>query len=132
MARKIIGVVIGLAVWLAIALIAGLIIRATWPAYVSVAETMAFTLPMMIARLSISVVATIAMGFVVARITQSQIARLMPGIILLVLFIPEHVMIWDKFPIWYHLWFLTTLVPLTYLGNVMASNAMRQRSLAAS
>lgn len=132
MARKIIGVVIGLAVWLAIALIAGLIIRATWPAYVSVAETMAFTLPMMIARLSISVVATIAMGFVVARITQSQIARLMPGIILLVLFIPEHVMIWDKFPIWYHLWFLTTLVPLTYLGNVIASNAMRQRSLVAS
>lgn len=126
------GVVIGLAVWLAIALIAGLIIRATWPAYVSVAETMAFTLPMMIARLSISVVATIAMGFVVARITQSQIARLMPGIILLVLFIPEHVMIWDKFPIWYHLWFLTTLVPLTYLGNVIASNAMRQRSLIAA
>jgi ABC-type dipeptide/oligopeptide/nickel transport system permease component len=132
MARKIIGVVAGLAVWLAIALIAGFIIRATWPAYVSVAEAMAFTLPMMITRLAIGVIATIAMGFVAARITRSRVARLMPGIILLVLFIPEHVMIWDKFPIWYHLWFLTTLVPLTYLGNVIAGGAIRQRSLVAA
>jgi hypothetical protein len=26
-------------------------------------------------------------------------------------------MLWDKFPIWYHLSFLLSLVPLTYLGN---------------
>lgn len=32
----------------------------------------------------------------------------------------EHVMLWDKFPIWYHLWFLLSLVPLTYVGNSLA------------
>jgi hypothetical protein len=119
-ARNFIGVVAGLAVWLAIAVIAGLIMRATWPAYVSVAEAMTFTLPMMIARLSIAAFASVAMGFVTACITQSVRVRLIPGFILLIAFIPEHAMLWDKFPIWYHLWFLLSLVPLTYVGNSLA------------
>jgi hypothetical protein len=130
MARNIIGVVTGLAVWLAIAIVAGLVMRETWPAYASVAEAMTFTLPMMIARLSIGAFATVAMGFVTACITHSAIARLIPGIILLIAFIPQHAMLWDKFPLWYHLSFLLSLVPLTYLGNSIARSAMRQRSVA--
>ena len=38
MARNFIGVVTGLALWLAIAIVAGLIMRETWPAYASVAD----------------------------------------------------------------------------------------------
>jgi hypothetical protein len=117
MARNFIGVVTGLVVWLAIAVVAGLIMRATWPAYVSVADAMTFTLPMMIARLAIAASATVSMGFVTACITRSAVARLIPGFILLIVFVPQHVMLWDKFPIWYHLWFLLSLVPLTYVGK---------------
>ena len=120
MTRNFIGIVTGLAAWLGIAIVAGLIMRETWPAYASVAEAMTFTLPMMIARLSISAFATISMGFVTARITQSAVARLIPGVILLIVFIPQHAMLWDKFPIWYHLSFLLSLVPLTYVGNRLA------------
>jgi hypothetical protein len=120
MLRNFVAAVAGLAVWLAIAFIAGIVIRATWPEYVSVADAMAFTLPMMLVRLAIGVFATVAMGFIAACITQSTLARLVPGVVLLVLFIPEHVTIWDRFPVWYHLWFLLTLVPLTYLGNLIA------------
>jgi hypothetical protein len=127
MARNFIGVVTGLAVWLAVAVVVGLIMRETWPAYASVADAMTFTLPMMIARLSIGALATVAMGFVTACITHSMVARLIPGMILLIVFIPEHVMLWDKFPIWYHLSFLLSLVPLTYVGNSIARDAMRQR-----
>lgn len=126
MARNMIGVMAGLAVWLAMTFIAGFIMRATWPEYVSVADAMTFTLPMMLARLSIGVVATVALGFVVARITHSTLVRLLPGLILLIVFIPEHVMLWDKFPIWYHLWFLLSLVPLTYVGNSIARGSMRE------
>jgi hypothetical protein len=86
-------------------------------------------LPMMIARLSIGAFAALAMGFVTACITQSAVARLIPGLVLLAFFIPDHVMLWDKFPIWYHLWFLLSLVPLTYLGNSIAKGAMLQRPL---
>jgi hypothetical protein len=117
MTRKIIGVLAGLSIWLAIALLAGFMIRNTWPEYVSVAGAMAFTFPMQIARLAIAAVATLVMGAVTARITRSVVASLTPGFILLLFFIPEHVILWHKFPLWYHLWFLATLVPLTYLGS---------------
>jgi hypothetical protein len=120
MARNLIGVVTGLAVWLTLAIVAGLIMRGTWPAYASVADAMTFTLPMMIARLSIGALATVSMGFVTALITRSAVARLIPGLLLLMVFIPQHVMLWDKFPIWYHLTFLLSLVPLTFVGNFIA------------
>lgn len=129
--RSIIGVVTGLVVWLAIATVVGLIMRRTWPAYASVAEAMTFTLPMMFARLSIGAFATISMGFITACITQSAVARLIPGVILLIAFIPQHAMLWDKFPLWYHLTFLLSLVPLTYLGNRIAGATMRQRRVVA-
>ncbi len=41
------------------------------------------------------------------------------GAILLVAFIPEHILIWVKFPVWYHLVFLVTLAPLVALGAAL-------------
>jgi len=117
MARNILGVVGGLVVWLIVTTVAGLVLRATWPDYVRVADVMAFTLPMMIARLAIGAVATVATGAVSARVARAAIAQLMPGLLLLLFFIPVHASIWNKFPVWYHLTFLLTLVPLTYAGN---------------
>ena len=125
MARNVIGVVIGLAVWVTVSMIIGLVMRASWTEYASVAEAMTFTLSMMFARLSIGAFATILMGFITACITQSKGARPVPGFILLAAFIPEHVMLWDKFPVWYHLTFLLSLIPLTYVGNSIASGVMR-------
>jgi hypothetical protein len=124
MARNFIGVVAGLAVWLTIAIVPGLVMRETWAAYASVADAMTFTLPVMIARLSIGAFATVSMGFVTARLTQSAVARLIPGPMLLTVFIPSHVILWDKFPIWYHLSFLVSLVPLTCVGNFIARGAI--------
>ena len=120
MAKNILGVVAGLAVWVIVATFAGFIMRASWPAYASVASAMTFTLPMMIARLSIGALATVSMGMVTAAMAQSVVARLMPGVLMLVVFIPEHVMLWEKFPVWYHLTFLLSLVPLTYAGGRIA------------
>jgi hypothetical protein len=129
MGRKIIGVVAGLAAWFAVVFGVGIILRESWPAYASVADAMTFTLQMMIARLSIGALATVATGFVTACITQSPIARLIPGVILLIIFIPEHITLWDTFPVWYHLAFLLSLIPLTYVGNSLAGGALRQRSI---
>jgi hypothetical protein len=74
MARRILGVVAGLAAWVAIVIVAGMIMRAAWREYASV-------------------------------------------LLLLVVFIPQHIMLWDKFPVWYPLTFLVSLVPLTYMGG---------------
>jgi hypothetical protein len=38
------------------------------------------------------------------------------GALVLAVFLPEHVKLWHVFPVWYHLTFLVTLVPLIVLG----------------
>jgi hypothetical protein len=121
MAKKILGIVAGLTVWMLIVGVVGAIMRVSWPAYANVADAMTFTLPMLFARLSISALATVAAGLVAATmVPNARLTRLMPGVLLLIAFIPVHVMLWDKFPVWYHITFLLSLVPLTYLGSTMA------------
>jgi len=91
---------------LAVATVAGIVMRGAWPDYALVADAMTFTLPMMIARLTIGAVATIAAASVTAVIARrSTLMRLAPGLLLLVGFIPQHIMLWEKFPLWYHLRF---------------------------
>jgi len=127
MRKSIFAVVAGLIGWLAITTLAGLILRVSWPAYASVASAMIFTLPMLLARLSVSAVATLAAGLIATRIRpRSIVVTVMPGVILLVLFIPQHIMLWHKFPIWYHLGFLSSLVPLTWAGGTMAAPTPRR------
>ena len=118
MVKAIIAIVAGLVAWIAVVALAGVIMRSSWPAYARVADAMTFTLPMMLARLSIGALATLAAGWVTAAIARRpMLVRLMPGLILLVAFIPQHIALWNVFPLWYHLTFLLSLVPLTYLGG---------------
>ena len=117
MARNILGVIAGLVVWLVVTTAFGFVLRISWPAYARVAEAMTFTLPMMVARLAIGAVATVVTGVISARVARSLVARVVPGVLLFLFFIPVHVSLWSKFPIWYHLTFLLSLVPLTFLGN---------------
>src|SRR5262249_47534724 len=122
MARGTLGVIAGLAVWVIVVTVAGPIMRAAWPAYASVADAMTFTLPMMIARLSIGAVATLVMGSVTAAVSRrSMVATLVSGVVLLLAFIPQHISLWEKFPVWYHLTFLVSLIPLSYLGGMIVS-----------
>ena len=122
MARDILGVIAGLAVWIAIAGVAGVTMRSAWPEYASVAGAMTFTLPMMFARLAIGALATLGAGWVTAVIARrSMLARVTAGLLLVVVFVPQHIMLWDKFPVWYHLTFLVSLVPLAYLGGQISA-----------
>jgi hypothetical protein len=118
MARDILGVITGLAVWIAVASVAGMAMRSAWPEYASVADAMTFTLPMMFARLTIGALATVGAGWVAAVIARrSRLASMTAGLLLVVVFVPQHLMLWEKFPVWYHLTFLVSLVPLAYLGG---------------
>ena len=122
MVKRILAVVAGLVVWTVLATVAGLIMRNAWPEYAAVADAMTFTLPMMLARLSIGAVATLAAGLVTALVwKRSALAASATGLVILLLFIPQHIMLWSKFPVWYHLTFLLSLVPLTYAGGRIAA-----------
>lgn|SRR5262249_55513428 len=118
MAKTILGVLAGLVAWVVLVSIAGLILRATWPDYAAVASSMAFTLPMLIARLTISAVTLLAAARLTSLIApRAMIATVLLGAILVAAFVPIHVGIWDRFPVWYHLTFLLTLVPLCVMGG---------------
>ena len=133
MARGILGVVAGLLAFVAVATVAGIIMRGAWPDYARVADAMTFTLPMMFARLTIGAAATIAAGWVTAVIARrSTLMRLAPGLLLLMAFIPQHIMLWEKFPVWYHLTFLLSLVPLTYLGGMTVNRGATSAALSRS
>jgi hypothetical protein len=120
MGKQIFGVVVGLMVWLAAAMAAGVLLRALWPEYVAASGDMSFTLPMKLTRLSIGALTTLAAGAVTALLARSSRTAVVTGALLLVMFIPQHISLWDKFPIWYHLTFLTSLVPLAVGGGRIA------------
>jgi len=122
MVKAIIANVAGMVACIAVVAVAGVLMRSSWPAYSRVADEMTFTLPMMLARLSIGALATLAAGWVTAAIVaRPMLVRLMPGLVLLAAFIPQHIAMWNNFPVWYHLTFLLSLVPLTYLGGRASS-----------
>jgi hypothetical protein len=59
----------------------------------------------------------VAAGFVCALIAgRNSLAPKVAAVIMVLLFLPVHYMLWDKFPIWYHLFFLITLAPAMLLG----------------
>ena len=118
MVKTALAVIAGLVAWVALVSIAGLILRASWPEYSAVAASMAFTLPMLIVRLTISAVTLLAAARLTASIApRATTATVVLGTVLVATFVPIHVGVWDRFPIWYHLTFLLTLVPLCVLGG---------------
>ena len=117
MLKTIFSVVAGFFTFFAIMYGIGFVMRMSWPHYAAVAEAMNFSLLMLLARLAIGVVAALAAGHVAARLaTKPKSSAIAVGIVLVVFFLPVHVTLWDSFPIWYHLIFLVSLIPLTAMG----------------
>jgi hypothetical protein len=123
MLRLVGGAVTNVIVWVIVVSLVNLAVRHGWPAYAAVEKAMTFTLPMMVARLSMSAVSSLAGGAVARTIDRSRSAPLVGGIILLLVFLPEHYALWPRFPVWYHLTFLTSLPVLGWAGGRIARHA---------
>jgi hypothetical protein len=118
MKRTILAFVAGLAAWVILASVLNRGLRALLAGYTAAEVQMHFTLGMMAARLAIAVVSSLVAGGVVAAVAPSSTrVPWILGVILLAAFIPAHVTLWKNFPIWYHVIFLVTLVPLLVLGT---------------
>ena len=121
------GVVAGLVAWIAIASVCNFALRISWPAYAAVEKAMTFTLGMLVARLLFGALASMGAGVAVAWIAKrNRIASASLVVLLLAMFIPAHYMLWDKFPAWYHLVFLASLVLCPLLGTMLVSRARWQ------
>ena len=131
MKRSIVACVAGLVVWILLVSILNRLLRLLLTGYAAAEPSMNFTLGMMVARLTIAAVTSLTAGAVVTRIAPgaTRIPWLV-GAILLAMFIPEHVLVWQKFPVWYHLTFLLTLAPLVVIGARLARSLPAARTAA--
>ena len=121
--RTLASIVAGLAAWALIATILNFGLRAAIPGYVEAEPLIAFTMTMKIARLTEAAIASVGAGAVIRAISPtSRWARWIGGAIVLCMFLPVHVQIWPKLPVWYHLTFQLTIVPLFVLGASIAPN----------
>jgi hypothetical protein len=125
MMKTIAAVIAGLITWILVATAVNLLLRVLWPHYHEAEIAFNFTLGMMIARLLLGAISSVCAGFVAASITKVDgPAVKITGVALLVLFIPNHYLLWHKFPVWYHLTFLVSLFPLTMLGAMLKARRM--------
>jgi peptidoglycan/LPS O-acetylase OafA/YrhL len=126
MKRSIFALLAGLLLWVLVATVLNRGLRAFLPGYALAEPTMRFTLGMKVARLALGALASLAAGAATGGIAKSRAG--LPwvlGAIILAAFIPIHLEIWAKFPVWYHLVFLGTLVPLVALGAALARGRHR-------
>jgi hypothetical protein len=125
MKRSILAVVAGLAAWVLAASLLNRGLRIALEGYATAEPHMRFTLAMLTARLTVGALASLAAGAVAGAIApRGSRAAWVLGAILLAVFLPGHVWLWRVFPLWYHLTFLLTLLPLVVLG----AHAFRSRS----
>ena len=130
--KTVAAVIVGLVIWIVVATIVNFPLRAWWPHYHEAETAFNFTLGMKLARLALGALASVCSGFVAAWIANGRrTAAIALGILLLVLFIPNHYLLWEKFPLWYHLTFLVSLFPLTVLGAMLKLPGGRGRRVTA-
>ena len=118
--RVVLAVIGGLVAWMPIVTLLNFGLRVGLPGYRAAEPAMAFTLVMKLGRLAIAVLTNLAAGAIVRWITPaSKAAPWIVGLILLLLFVPEHAGLWTRFPVWYHLFLLLTLAPPVVLGTAL-------------
>lgn len=98
-----------IATWFVVATVGNVVLRAAISGYRAQEVAMSFSLGAMLGRLAVGFLATVAACVVAVRMRRSAVMGVMSGCVLLALFVPVHLSLWTKFPIWYHLFFLASL-----------------------
>ena len=117
MLRLILGIVLAPIFWGVIQFPGNLLVSSMYPDVMggSVPPPLAYLL----IALALSAAYAVFAGFCAALTAGTNENRLSigAGLVLLVVGIGVQVAFWDTLPVWYHLVFLASIVPLTYLGT---------------
>src|SRR5580658_9939573 len=106
MKRVLLAFVCGLATWVVVVSLLNRALRVLIEGYAAAEPQLTFTLGMMLARLTIAVVTSLVAGAVVGLIARaSPRTPWVLGGLVLAAFVPGHVYLWHRFPVWYHLTF---------------------------
>ena len=130
--RIALAVLIGFVVWFVVATAANLLIRASLAGSAEAETAARFTLPMLLARLAVGGLSSLAAGLACALFARSFfVAGKVLAVALVLFFIPVHYALWAQFPLWYHAVFLISLAPLVLVGASVAQRvASRGRGAA--
>jgi hypothetical protein len=125
--RAIGGLLAGALVWKAIVALFTLVGNLVWPAYAAVEVQRVFTLEMFASRLLVGALANVAFGAVAAWVAGSEQRAFWFALAAWMIFsVVDHTLVWDQFPLWYHLLYLACIVPVAMLG----ARLVRQRAMA--
>jgi hypothetical protein len=120
MKRSILACLAGLVTWIVVVTVINRMLRLSLPNYTAAEQTLQFTLGMKSARLLMAIVSSVVAGAVTCWIARSsRWAPLIVGSVVLGMFVPLHIAIWNKFPVWYHLTFLLTIIPAVLVGALL-------------
>jgi hypothetical protein len=120
MKRSILACLAGLLTWMVVVTVINRVLRLSLPDYTAAEHTLQFTLGMKWARLLMAIVTSLVAGAVTRWVApSSRWAPLIVGTLVLAMFTPLHLAIWSKFPVWYHLAFLLTIIPAVLLGALL-------------
>ena len=120
MKRSVLACLAGFLTWIVVVMVINSGLRLSLPNYTAAEQTLQFTLGMKWARLLMAIVTSVAAGAVTGWIPRSsRWAPLIVGSVVLAMFVPVHLAIWNKFPTWYHLTFLLTIIPAVLVGALL-------------
>jgi hypothetical protein len=116
------GVLVGLCGYAGLGLAGLFLLRATWPAYGAAEPTKAYNLAMLLARLTVGTVCSVASGAMAAvAAAGDRRASWWVGAILLLFGGLHHlVRVWADYPAWYHLAFFLSLTPIVGVSGHLA------------
>jgi hypothetical protein len=118
--RLILAMLAGIVAWILVAMLFNIGLRFVMPGYAVAEPDKSFTLAMLVARLVMGALASLAGGAAAGWIDRPAGASAwIIAAALLAAFIPAHVALWLVFPVWYHLTFLVSLAPLTLIGSML-------------
>lgn len=124
--RAIGGLLAGALLWKGIVALFTLVGNLVWPAYAAVEVQRVFTLEMFASRLLVGALANLAFGAVVAWVTRGERRAFWFALSAWMIFsVVDHYLVWEQFPLWYHLVYLACIVPIAMLG----ARLVRQKAL---
>ena len=126
-ARYVLAIVLALVVWAVVATLINFGLRSVIEGYRAEELAMSFSLTLQFARLGLGVIATASSAITALAVSRGvRSAAIVSGCVLLAFFVPVHVDLWDRFPVWYHLFFLLSLPLVSYA----VGSAWRPRNVA--
>ena len=129
MKRSILACLAGLLTWVVVVTVINRVLRLSLPNYAAAEPTLQFTLGMKWARLLMAIVTSVAAGAMTGWISRSgRWTPLIVGGVVLAMFLPVHIAVWSKFPVWYHLTFLLTIVPAVLAGALLPALGNKDRT----